>query len=94
MSTIATWWPAFCWVPAMFLVLWAIPRYYQTHRWRDAYILMYLVEAITPFVIFNNTPLGRLLPFPFIAAGWATAIILAVLTFRAFIIRSRRESGP
>ena len=88
------WWAALCWTPALLLAIRTIPKYYRSHRWRDAYMLMYCVVVITPIIVFNNTPAGTLLPIPLVVVGWAVAAILAVLTFRSFVIRSRQEREP
>lgn len=93
MSGIEKWWPAIVWAPAVLLIVRAVPQYLNSHRWLDGYMLMYLVAAGSPFVLFNATPLGRLLPLPIVVAGWVGALVLAAFTFRACMIRSRIENG-
>ena len=93
MSGIEKWWPAIVWAPAVLLIVRAVPQYLNSHRWLDGYVLMYLAVAGSPFVLFYTTPLGRLLPWPLVAVGWAVALILATFTFRACIVRSRSEHG-
>lgn len=89
---IEKWWPAIVWAPAVLLIVRAIPHYLNSHRWLDGYMLMYLTVAGSPCVLFYATPLGRLLPLPIVVAGWVVALVLAAITFRACIIRSRREN--